>query len=451
MTIIEKIREVIIGTQFAGKSFIAGGFVRDQVMGNHNSKDIDIVVELPNGGIELAKFLSDKLHGTNVVIFERFGTAQIVVDHNELEFVMTRKEVYTPGSRKPETFFGTIQDDIKRRDFTINSMLQNIVTGEIIDMAGGKQDINDKLIKATSDPEHIFTEDPLRMLRAVRFAARFDFEIDEETFKCIKRNHRELRFISKERIRDEFIKILASAQPIRGINLMVESGLMEMVLPEFLHTIGLTQNKFHDKDAHGHIIDVIKNIKSTWQHRLSALLHDIGKIRTRTVDEQGNVHFYGHEVESEKITRDFMKDLKFSNEEIELIASAVRNHMVFTGPFTAKTIRRKRMILGEKAFELLVDLGEADRKSHIDFDPEIFVKIKDMAKDEPVIDKKKLPVDGKWIMEIFGLKQGPLIGEILDAEMEFLLDTPNATQKQIEDFIVEWVRVNKSTRCIMKL
>ena len=175
MTIVEKIRETIKGTEFENKAFIAGGWVRDKVMGNP-SKDIDIVVSCDNnGGIRLAQFLSEKLNGTNVVIFERFRTAQIVIDGLDIEFVMTRKEEYDGITRKPVVSFGTIEDDVMRRDLTINSLLFNISTEEILDLTGkGLEDIKNGIVRTTNDPDFIFQQDPLRLMRSIRFAARFD-------------------------------------------------------------------------------------------------------------------------------------------------------------------------------------------------------------------------------------------------------------------------------------
>lgn len=428
--LIEKIKQTIKGTEFEGKAFIAGGFVRDQVMGNQ-SKDIDIAVELPEGGIRLAQFLSEQLKGTNVVIFERFGTAQAVIDGEAIEFVHTRKEFYTPGSRKPETSFGTIEDDVFRRDFTINSLLMNISTGEVIDYTGkGLFDIEDGLIRTTSEPEGIFAEDPLRMLRACRFAAKLNFQIEFDTFEIMKKESHTIQTISKERIQDELMKILASKNPVKGLNLMIESGLMAFVLPEVLHTVGMSQNHFHSKDVWGHICDVIEASQPTAMHRLAALLHDIGKVNCRTITETG-VHFYGHENESVIVAEKFMTEHKFSNDQIDLVVSAVREHMMFNKGCSTKSLRKKRMELGDEKWMFTLDLCEADRMTHVDPDFSQITEARTLTAAEPRIVHDKLPVDGKDVMELFDLKPGREVGEKLALVREWVLEDPTLIKEQL--------------------
>ena len=429
--LVEKIKNAIKGTEFEGKSFIAGGFVRDQAMGNA-SKDIDICVELPDGGIRLAEFLTKQLHGTSVVIFERFGTAQVVIDNEAIEFVHTRKEVYTPGSRKPETCFGTIEDDVYRRDFTINSLLLNISTGEMLDLTGnGLFDIEAGLIQTTSNPAGIFAEDPLRMLRACRFAAKLDFQIEWNTFKAITNDAHTIRDISKERITEELMKILVSKNPVKGLELMIESGLMTFILPELVLTVGMQQNAFHSKDVFGHICDVIEASQPTAMHRLAAFLHDIGKVNCRTIDENGVAHFYGHENESAIIAYRFMFEHKFSNDQIELVVTAVREHMMLNKGCATKTLRRKRMELGDEKWNFLLDLCEADRASHVDPDfSEINAARTLTAAEKPII-KDKLPLSGSDIMELFNLKPGREVGEKLALVREWVLEDPSLDQGKL--------------------
>ena len=428
--LIEKIKEAIKNTEFEGRSFIAGGFVRDKAMGRV-SKDIDICVELPDGGIKLAKFLSEQLQGTNVVIFERFGTAQIVIDDLPVEFVHTRKEFYTPGSRKPDTCFGTVENDVFRRDFTINSLLLNISSGEVLDFTGrGLIDIQDEIIRTTSNPESIFAEDPLRMLRAVRFAAKLGFKIEEKTFEAIKKDAHTLNSISKERIQEELMKILASDRSVEGVKLLIDSGLMVFILPEMLLTVGMTQNKFHSKDVFGHICDVIEQAKPTAMHRLAAFLHDIGKVVCRTETETG-VHFYGHEHESALIAERFMKELKFSTDQIELVTAAIESHMFLLLNATKKSIRRKRMALGEKKFQFLLDLCEADAKSHVENKLDQIEEVRQMTFDEKPIVHDKLPVTGKDVMDLFELKPGREVGEKLALVREWFLEDPTLSKEQL--------------------
>ena len=429
---IEKIAQTIKGTKFENKVFLVGGAVRDMLLGAKTFKDRDFAVEIPNGGILLAQFLSKELHGTNVVIFERFGTAQVVIDGNEVEFVQTRKEVYIEGSRKPETAFGTIQEDVFRRDFTINSLLLNVSTGEILDLTGkGKEDLEKGIIRTTSEPISIFKEDPLRMLRAIRFSARLGFEIEEETFKAIQYTSNDLMNISKERIQDELMKMLGSSNPSRGVVLLMRSSLIWFILPELVLTSKMRQNKYHSKDVYSHILDVIDHSKPTALHRLAALLHDIGKVNTRTIDEEGVVHFYGHEEESAIIAERVMKELKFSTSDIDLVVSAVKEHMLFNKGCSTKTLRKKRMELGEEKWMFTLDLCEADRKSHVDSDITAITEARTLTALEKPIVKDKLPVSGDDIMIIFNLKPGKEVGEKLALVRDMLLEDPTLTREEV--------------------
>lgn len=435
--LISKIKETIKGTQFENKCFIAGGFVRDLILGK-SSKDIDITVEIPNGGILLSQFLSEKLHGTNVVIFERFGTAQVVIDGNEVEFVQTRKEIYTEGSRKPETAFGTIQEDVFRRDFTINSLLLNISTNEILDLTGkGKEDLEKGIIRTTSEPTSIFREDPLRMLRAIRFSARLGFEIEEETFKAIQCTSNDLMNISKERIQDELMKMLGSSSPTSAIRMLIETNLVVHILPELKYTLCMSQNEYHSKDVYNHILDVVDHSKPTALHRLAALLHDIGKVNTRTIDEEGVVHFYGHEKLSAIIAERVMKELKFSTSDIDLVVSAVREHMLFNKGCSTKTLRKKRMELGEEKWMFTLDLCEADRLSHVDSDITAIKEARTLTALEKPIVKDKLPVSGDDIMIIFNLKPGKEVGKKLALVRDMLLEDPTLTREVLIDKLKE--------------
>lgn len=431
-TLIEKIRQTIAGTEFEGKTFIVGGFVRDTILGRP-SKDLDFCVELPEGGIKLAKFLSEKLNGTNVVIFERFGTAQVVIDGLPLEFVHTRKEIYTEGSRKPDTTFGTIEEDAFRRDFTINALMLNVSTGSAIDPTNmGVLDIVWKKICTTGDPVSIFHEDPLRMLRAIRFATQLGFVIDDMTLTALKFKAHSIKTISKERVRDEFVKILTSNDPVRGINLLIETGLIDFIFPQIRLTIGMTQNMFHTKDVFGHICDVIEFSKPTPLHRMAALLHDIGKITTRTEDDKG-VHFFGHDDKSVPHVIFLMETLKFSGKDIDLVSSAVANHMLINRGAAVRTLRKKRMELGEEKWNFLLDLCEADRKSHANPDLSGIEEARNLTESEVPLKKDKLPVNGEDIMTLFDIKPGIEVGKKMMMVQDWVLEDPSLTRTQIID------------------
>ena len=231
-SVIDKIKKAIRNTEFDGNTFIAGGYVRDLILKNEKS-DLDIAVSLPQGGIKLAEFLHKNKIASKPVVFEQFGTAIAIIGKHKIEFVMTRNESYRKGNRKPSTSPGTLKEDIYRRDFTINSLIMDIMTDEILDITGkGIKDLENKIIRATSDPDFIFHDDPLRILRAIRFSNRLDFKIESITAQAMKRDSFELTSISWERKRDEFIKILLSNTPQRGIDLLYEFCLMKYIIPE---------------------------------------------------------------------------------------------------------------------------------------------------------------------------------------------------------------------------
>ncbi len=426
--VIKKINEAIINTEFTNKTYLVGGFCRDMVMGI-SSKDIDIVVELIDGGIKLAKFLQDKLNLPHApVIFERFGTAQLMIEDHEVEFVMTRKESYNGEDRNPDVVFGTIYDDVKRRDFSVNSLLLNISTGEMIDLAGGINDIKAGIIRTISNPDIIFNDDPLRIMRAIRFATRFGFKIEDETFNAIKRFIPSLSKISKERIRDEFVKILESDNVVIGIEMLLDSGILTWMIPEFGNIEKIQQQGVHHtKNLRDHILEVVFNSKPTWRHRLAALLHDIGKPKTFSIDN-GEIHFYGHQKVSSSITKGFMKNFKFTNDDINLIEVAVFLHMNFVDGMLPKTIRRKINEIGKDTFLFCCDLAKADskRKERRDIVNDIREFIETDKPEEKII----LPINGDDIMNRYNLKPSKLIGELKNAVKEIVFENPQLTKDE---------------------
>lgn len=225
------LNKAIKGTEFEGKVYLAGGCVRDELLSRKTS-DIDLTVELPEGGIRLAEFLCEKGIATQPVVYKQFGTALVTMGKQKVELIMTRRESYRHRSRKPEVAFGSLHEDVMRRDFTVNSLLMRVSDGEVLDLCGiGMTDIRQKLIRTTSNPDIIFKEDPLRLLRAVRFASVLGFDLEKKTLSAIRKHAPELRNISRERITDEFIRITGSENYIRGIWLLGQTGLRNYVFP----------------------------------------------------------------------------------------------------------------------------------------------------------------------------------------------------------------------------
>ena len=438
--IISKIRKNIIGTEFENKTFICGGFVRDKIM-KRESKDIDIVVNIENGGIKLASFLHNQgITSNSPVLFERFGTAQIIIDGEQIELVETRKEFYESNSRKPKIKFGTIEDDINRRDFTINSMLMDICSDKIIDLKNGKKDITNQIIRTTSEPNLIFNEDPLRMLRAIRFSSQLGFIIEHNTLDSIHKNSHRMQIISKERIRDEFCKLLMGDNVRFAIRLLISTNLYKFILPELKLLDGLEQpKKHHTDDALGHTLDVINNSKNTIEHKVAALLHDIGKPFTKSISEEtGNILFYGHDIESERISKRFLKEFKFSNEQIDLISLAVKLHMNWCNIISKRGLRKYIYKIGIEKLQFCLELALADVSSRNKKRELRILEMMDTIKEineELKEGSFEFPFNGKDVIVHFNIREGKLVGEILEKCKTIFLNNIDLTKEEIFNLI----------------
>ena len=400
--LLKKIRMAVAETPFEGNIFIAGGFVRDMII-HRPSKDIDIVVANNglNGGIKFAEFLHEKLNSTNPVIFERFGTAQIVVEEIEIETVATRKESYNFIDRKPEVVDGTIEDDVRRRDFTVNSLLWDICNEKVIDLLNGIDDINNKIIRTTSNPELIFSEDPLRIMRAIRFASQLGFDIETETFTAIKNSVNWLNNISLERIRDEFSKILISDNVSKGLELLKESGILAFLEPAFNDI----QNNW------GSVLDVVNKSKSNIEHRLTALFHDMDEV----------------------VAKNFMKKFKFTNAQIELVNIAIVGQRLFDNNlnFDPKQIRKFANSFGKDKLLFLMDLVFAKNVNM-----EAVENLKDFIERDKIINNNiTLPFTGKDIMSRFNLKSGLKIGELINLVKDKLFENPDLSEEDMWNLI----------------
>ena len=436
--IIKVISKTINGTRFENNTFIAGGFVRDLVMGK-KSNDLDIVVSLENGGEKLAKFLFEKGVSSKPVIFERFGTALVIIYGHKVEFVMTRKESYRAKSRKPDVQIGTLEQDVFRRDFTINSLLMNISTNKILDITKkGFSDIKNRIIRSSSEPDIFFAEDPLRMLRAVRFAVELKFSIESETGNGIKNNADKLEDISWERRRDELVKILVSPSPVKGIRMLLELDLMKNLIPEFSEIMNVTQNKFHDKDVLEHTLSVLEKTNPNRILRVSALLHDIGKARTKMENKTG-IHFYKHEIISSQMAREILNRLKFSKDDIKDISFIIKNHMRLKSfgnksEGLSKKAIRKLILSSCNNLDFLLDLIHADNMSHAadyclpEQIPEIMKRIEKIKME---LAENKFPVCGRDIIDYFKIGSGKKVGRLLSKAEEIWHEHPNWDKEQI--------------------
>lgn len=445
--IVKKLNEETMGSPFENHVFVVGGAVRDFIL-KRPINDIDIVVDLPMGGIAFAEWITRKLgvykKDSNPILYGRFGTAQFRIWDVEIESVMSRQEAYVQGSRKPTVKFGTMKQDAFRRDLTINSLVLNISKGDILDLTGaGFQDIKDARIKTTSDPTSIFNEDPLRMLRVARFGGQLydshNFEISKPTLQAMFDNAKELVNISKERIRDELTKMIMSSNPTFGIQVMLYTGLMDYVIPEFKGIVALQQNKYHVSDVYGHTLDVMTNTPKILVVRLAALLHDIGKQNVVTKNSEGTNSFHGHEKESADMAIKILTDLKFPKVIIDSVAHIIEMHMTTKQwGFNAenvkdKTLRKFLKKSGEHLDDLLA-LIHADNLCHAKeySTPEQVAKIKERLKNlKDKNEPEKMPITGKDIMEFFEVKTGKRVGELLKIAENFFLEDPTIQKEDL--------------------
>ena len=418
--------------------FVIGGFVRDLLLGRP-CKDIDIVIE--GSGIELAEKIAEKVNATKVSVFKNFGTAMIKLkDGYEIEFVGARKESYDRNSRKPTVENGTIEDDQKRRDFRINALaisLNKATYGDLVDPFGGVTDLKNKLIKTPLEPEVTYSDDPLRMMRAIRFASQLGFNIHHTSLSAIRENKERISIISQERITSELNKIILSNVPSIGFKLLYNTGLLDIIFPEMvaLYGVEFIDGKGH-KDNFYHTLEVLDNIAPNTDNlwlRWAAIMHDIAKPPTKRFDKKVGWTFHSHEVVGSKMVKPVFKRMKLPlDSSMQYVRKLVFLHLrpiALTNPNTKDAAYRRMLFEAGEDIDDLLKLCRADITSKNENKVQRYLQKFDKVEERIIeieendrIRNWQPPISGEIIMKTFGIKPcyevGKIKSDIKDAILE---------------------------------
>ena len=430
----------LVGTQADKMNlecYVIGGWVRDLLLGRH-SEDIDIVVV--GSGISLAEAVAGQLRGAHLSVFKTYGTAQVKTRDIELEFVGARRESYRHDSRNPIVENGTLEEDQNRRDFTINALaicLNSDRYGELLDPFGGIQDMADKIIRTPLDPDITFSDDPLRMMRAIRFATQLGFDIHPDTLDAIRRNAERINIITKERIADELNKIMLSPKPSIGWYLLDETGLLPLIFPEFaaLKGIETVEGRGH-KDVFRHTLQVLDNVAEVsdklWL-RWAALLHDIGKPKSKAWDNEAGWTFRNHNYIGAKMIPRIFKAMKLpQNEKMDYVIKLVDLHMrpinLIEDTVTDSAVRRLLFEAGD-------DIDDLMQLCHADITSRNHQKVERFHRNFELVSRKmreleerdrirnfQPPVRGEEIMQLLHLEPCAIVGELKSAVKDAILD-----------------------------
>ncbi len=421
--------------------YAVGGYVRDRLLGR-TTPEVDFVVV--GDGPGLAVKAAAELKGHGLVQYRNFGTASFLLGDNKFEFVTARAESYLPNSRKPEVTSGTLEEDLRRRDFTINTLARPATKkglGKIIDPFGGRKDVKQRRIRTPLEAASTFSDDPLRIMRAARFASQLNFEIDRPTREAMRRERNRLSIVSQERITDELLKILSHPKPSIGFKILQETGVLEIVFPELDKLAGVEQRlEHHHKDVLQHTLKVVDNLAAVTDSlllRFAALVHDIGKPRVKRFEEVQGWTFHGHELVGERMLKHICRNLKLPKEYCGYSQKITRLHMrpiqLIGEEVTDSAVRRLLVQAGNQIEDLMMlcraDITSGNPKRvrrHLEnFDCVANRLLEVEEKDRMRVFQS--PVRGDEIMAVCGLEPGPLVGRLKSEIEEAILegDIPN--------------------------
>lgn len=464
---VERLLKTILkGTQFAGKTFAVGGYPRDQLMGLE-PKDLDIVVEMREGAKNVTHYIKD-LFGSAISTPRQMGASypiwEIVFKDNvtyqneeyktagaEIQFVDTQKESFPDeGSRQRVTEYGALNEDIERRDFTINMLLKDLSSGEIIDLTGvSKADLSKGILRGHPNVslDKIFSDDPLRMIRLVRFQAKYGWTVPKSVLRTVQRNAPRIQIVSAERITEELKKVMEVGKLERAIRLMKATGLLKYIFPEVEQMLGVTQGPDHHRegDVFRHSIMVLRNAPKTIEGQLAALLHDVGKPASKKVLGD-KIQFLGHEDAGAEIAKAILYRMKFDAKLIDTVTTMIKEHMrpMQLGPDPSdKAIRKFIREVGDELLDQIVELAQADALGSIPIDnfiPGLKQRIKEV-RESPIKVVKQPVLNGNEIMKLLGVKPGPIIGEVgkflLELQDDYASQGKELTKEDAQKAVIE--------------
>jgi len=434
-------------------AYVVGGYVRDHLLGKR-SKDIDIVVV--GSGVGFAKIVAKDFGRNNLILFENFGTAMLPMDDRKLEFVGARKESYNKDSRKPHVEGGTLNEDLLRRDFTVNAMAASLnakTFGQLADPFDGQSDLKAGILRTPLDPEMTFDDDPLRIMRAMRFAAQLGFNVESHVLEAAGKMAKRLAIVSQERISDEFLKIMSSSKPSVGLQLMYDAGVMKIVFPEIAQMAGVDQRKdYHHKDVFRHtlqVVDKVADVSDNLWLRMAALLHDIAKPKTKVFIPGTGWTFHGHEELGARMMKKVFQHMRFSLEYLPYIEMLIRLHLrpqaLVDDGVTDSAVRRLMFEAGNNIDDLMTlcraDITSKNQKliEQVMCNYDLLIKKMKEVEEKDRIRNWQPPLRGEEIMQVCGLAEGPMVGILKDMITDAILDgaIPNEHDAAMEYLLLK--------------